>query len=99
MGITKSQLKKLGFKESNKVFDTKDEDTLVYKMDNGYIFSLPRNKTFIFYSYGFNPKTGETPSEPIPFVHLDDIGYFELMKMLKDIKHFNTTLGDNIWTS
>lgn len=98
MGITKNHLKRLGFKNHNKLFkESTDSTTLSYTTKNNYIFSLPRNKTVIFYGCNFDKLTGV--AEMHPFIYLDNVGYFRLRKILNDIEKINFTEDPAIWIS
>ena len=86
MGITTGQLKKLGFNIKGRIFKSEDHETMVYK-DNihNLMIYLPRGKKVLFYSYGFDPTTGE-PLEHNRLVFLDEVGYFEMLNFLRSLK-------------
>ena len=87
MGITREHLKKLGFvKHANEFGLSQDRDTLVYKSTpNKILVFLPKGKTVLFYTHGYNPTTG-TPLNPLRLVMLDDTSFSEMKVFLKSLR-------------
>jgi len=86
MGITSRQLRKLGFKFKNQIYNSNDDSTLVYYDSvNGLYFFIPRGKKVIFFSKGVDAHTGE-PKEINRLVYIDEIGYFEMLNFLRSLK-------------
>jgi len=86
MGITSGQLRKLGFKIKNRVYQSDDDSTLVYyDTTQALYFFIPRGKKVIFFSNGVDAVTGE-PLEVKRLVYIDEIGYFEMLNFLRSLK-------------
>lgn len=73
MGITRNQLRRLGFK------GTKELKYTVSTSEETKTLTLPKNEKVIYYT---RIKAGLISR---PVVHLDDTGYFEMQKALQDI--------------
>ena len=72
MGITRNQLKKLGFKADNK------SDSLYYKFPD-------KERELMLFKSSPIMHLREPGSEFIPIVNIDDTGFFETQRVLQDI--------------
>lgn len=75
MGITRGQLKKLGFKQDK-------YKNLLYEVTKQSSLILPKGKTVIFHEL-----ESEHTARIIPIVHLDETGFEEMLNFLMNLKN------------
>ena len=79
MGITRGQLKKLGFKQDK-------YKNLLYEVTKQSSLILPKGKTVIFHELVIASESEHT-ARIIPIVHLDETGFEEMLNFLMNLKN------------